>query len=219
LQYTILWTITGYPRTLEPNAEPLDSTIEYFLRTAEKIGSSRIVWRYDPIVITPETGPEWHIQNFSRIAEAIGRNAHRVIVSMMTPYSSVVRRMRNAGIEFDESPLARDDVHEMLVLLPEIARENGVGGIQACCQSGALVPFGIPDGACISASWLNSALGTNIVAQKDTGQRKECLCTHSIDIGAYDTCPRGCIYCYAVKNAKSAAHFLATHNPQLEWLK
>lgn len=39
---------------------------------------------------------------------------------------------------------------------------------------------------------------------KDKGQRKECGCMFSKDIGSYNTCPHGCIYCYANTSWNSA---------------
>jgi len=217
-RFVILWTITGYPKWLEPNCLLLDKAIDAFCETSKRIGIKKIAWRYDPIIITDELTPKWHIDNFTRIAERLAGHTNRIIVSLMTPYRSVLRRFENEGIYFSKSPLERDDVCEMLVQLPQIARKNSIARIQVCCQSGTLAQFNIPDGACIDAQWLSDAFAIEFPAIKDSGQRRNCLCTKSIDIGAYNTCRGGCMYCYAVKNSKKAMQFATQYNPRAEML-
>lgn len=52
----------------------------------------------------------------------------------------------------------------------------------------------IPQGA-IELDENHYALSTQ--RKKDTGQRKLCGCIPAKDIGQYNTCPHGCLYCYA----------------------
>ena len=55
--------------------------------------------------------------------------------------------------------------------------------------------------------------GYKLDARKDPGQRKECRCIESIDIGSYDTCINGCAYCYAVHSPASARKKYEQHDP------
>lgn len=43
-----------------------------------------------------------------------------------------------------------------------------------------------------------------IVIKKDKGQRKECGCVESKDIGMYNTCLNGCVYCCANTSPQAA---------------
>ncbi len=201
-----LWTITGYSAPMEKYPVSIGRSLEWFQKFSDRIGADRMALRYDPIIITDEYTSDWHRKNFEKISSELKGYTSRVIVSLMTPYSSAVRRMKNAGIDFETEPMKNPDVREMLKNIMEIAESNEQK-IQSCSMAGELANLGIPDGACIDSDWLSKSSGKNLPYIKDSGQRKNCLCTKSIDIGAYDTCPRGCLYCYAVKNFVRAEKF------------
>ena len=64
--------------------------------------------------------------------------------------------------------------------------------------------LGVGRAACIDPAWLNAALGLDLPAGRDPGQRAACNCAPSRDIGAYDTCDFGCAYCYATSSPDRA---------------
>jgi len=200
----ILWTVTGYPKILEPMAPPLQSIIRSFRETADSLGKGHIVWRYDPIILNDLFTAEWHIENFSHLASALEGSAERVIISLMTPYRTVLKRFGDRGVRYDEPGYeAGGEQLSFLSRLSLISRDHGMT-VQACCHRGALLPHGIADGACIDAAYMSSRLGLELSAGRDPGQRKGCLCAKSIDIGAYECCPRNCLYCYATRSPEKS---------------
>ena len=69
--------------------------------------------------------------------------------------------------------------------------------IQTCAEKIDLSEYGITHGACIDREYIEHLLGCRLRAGKDHGQRPECRCMESVEIGSYHTCRNGCRYCYA----------------------
>ena len=51
--YYFLLTLTGYPRLLEPGVPRRRGRDRFFRELAGRIGRRRVVWRYDPVLYTP----------------------------------------------------------------------------------------------------------------------------------------------------------------------
>ena len=67
----------------------------------------------------------------------------------------------------------------------------------ACAEPRDLGAWGLPAAACVDAELIGRLFGLILPAIKDRGQRRECRCAPSVDLGAYGSCRHGCRYCYA----------------------
>ena len=211
IPFSFLWTITAYPKELEPNGVGLERGIETFIQVAERVGKNRMAVRYDPIIISKKFTPEWHFKVFSKIVRKLKNYTSRIIISILTPYPTVMSRLKRIDETIVTNPLDRDDVRELLVGMSKIAKQNDIP-ISACSMGGAMKEMGIEDAPCIDPVWLSNGLGIKVKYKKDKGQRHNCLCTESIDIGSYDTCPRMCMYCYAFKSRRRVLRNFLKHD-------
>ena len=91
--YYFQFTLNDYPRSLEPNVPPFNARIETFKDLSSRVGSSRVVWRYDPIIISNFTDFTFHREKFSWIAEELKDKTQRVVVSIVDFYRKTERRL------------------------------------------------------------------------------------------------------------------------------
>jgi len=80
-KYYFLYTVMNNPRALDPSVRGLDRATATFREVARRIGPERVVWRYDPIVVTDRTDPEFHLAQFARIRDRLDAATRRCVVS------------------------------------------------------------------------------------------------------------------------------------------
>lgn len=212
--YLFQVTLLDYPRWLEERTPPVDAAVETFRVLAARIGAAHVIWRYDPLVVTRSLDAGYHRQAFARIAAALEGRTERVVVSIVDDYAKTRRRLGQLG---DETPLAKETVLDdpaLAELMRDLAGLAGRHGmeIQSCAETLDLRPYGIQPGKCIDNVLLNRLFGLDIAAVKDPSQRTQCGCVVSKDIGMYNSCPFGCLYCYATGSFDAARERHAGHD-------
>ncbi len=206
--YYFQFTLTGYGRDIEPNVpDKKQVLIPSFRDLAAKIGKKRVIWRYDPIFFSNKYTPEYHLQCFAALAAELKDSTECCVISFMDSY----RNTRRNEKQLDAVNLNADELYTFVKCLAEIASKNGLK-LQTCAEAMDFKEFGITPSACIDKTLIEDIGGFKLNVKKDNGQRAECGCAASVDIGAYNTCPGGCLYCYANYNAPLVQTNIAVHN-------
>ncbi len=214
-RYIFQYTVVGYGRPLETHNPSLQSALRTFRTVAERIGPERVVWRYDPIVISSDTPPEYHVQQFEAIARALAGYTQRCKYSFVDLYSKTRRNLaqltQTHGITFYE--LAPAERCLLLAQLADVAQTYGIA-LQSCCEADHEAIPAIQAGGCIDLNDLRAITGDSTLDLKPRPTRALCNCAESTDIGAYDMCLFGCTYCYATRARPAALERHAMHDPE-----
>lgn len=222
IPFVLHYTITALPRALERSVIDPARAVADIRALAEEYGPRAVVWRYDPIVFSDLTPADFHLETFARLAASLAGAVDEVVISFAQIYKKTARNLDAAARVDGFRWFDPDDgtKHALTARLVEIATGHGMA--LSVCSQAVQVVAGARAAACIDARRLEEvARGWGLlraVAAKVKGNRPGCLCHESRDIGAYDSCPHGCAYCYAVGSRALAKRRHAGHDPQAEFL-
>ncbi len=208
--YYFQFTLTPYGKQTEKGLPSKEDLINTFIELSERIGKKRLVWRYDPIIISDIYTLDYHTERFSYMAKKLSSYTERCVISFVDSYKNVTTRMG----QDPAYKMTKANIYALAEAFSKIAKEQSIE-LFTCAEQIDLVNFGIKHGACIDKDLIEDILGQKINVKKDKNQRKECLCADSIDIGTYNCCANGCSYCYALTSEKAALSNMAKHNPKL----
>lgn len=214
LSFYFHFTVNGYARAIESNNPPLNTVIETFQRTSELISAELTHWRYDPILLSDRTSPEYHLEKFDEISRRLQGYTRRCYFSFTDFYGKTERNIRKVeqgtGSTFVRQPLPEDQ-RRLVHALRDIAAPRGIT-LYACCE-GKLVGDGIAPSKCIDEDTIAMLRPDVWQTMARAPTREDCGCVETADIGAYDTCAFGCAYCYATNSRETAVRRRREHDP------
>ena len=197
--FVVQLTMTGYGRGLEASVPPTDRIVDAAHAIANRYGPRTTVWRYDPILLPTHD----HVEAAGRLGEALRGAVDECVVSFADFYRKTRRNLAKAGFRWeDPDPTGRRRLIRALetAVAPirlTLCTQPGLGGTPARCIDP--IRLGLAD-------------------RPVRGNRPGCACAESRDIGAYDTCPHGCLYCYANASPALAKRRFRAHDPEAEML-
>jgi hypothetical protein len=215
-RYYFHYTLNALPRLLEPRVPTAAEAVATFRDLSRAIGSERIIWRFDPVVVSDVTPEEWIYRNFEGLASQLRGLTSRVVISFADYYAKVARSLGrvtgSTGVRFYDVHCDPARLLRIASRLSEIAHCHSISPV-SCAEKADLAEVGIDRGKCISDELISTIFGIHVDSRKDRYQRKACGCVSSRDIGHYDTCVHGCIYCYATFNGGLSSRNRASHDP------
>ena len=213
-QYYFQFTLNDYVvEGLEPNVPSVTERIDTFKRLADHIGKERVIWRFDPLLLTKRIPIDLLLERIENIGLQLKGYTEKLVLSFIdiSSYRKVQRNLAGLGVrEFSTEEQIR-----FAQGLAELNKELGLE-LATCGELTDLSEYGISHNKCVDDNLMmrlfhdDAELMDFIGAEydlfngwqikkskKDKGQRKACGCVISKDIGAYNTCPHLCRYCYA----------------------
>ncbi len=221
INYYFLYTLNDYEREqIEPFLPPLRKRIESFIELSQKLGKERVIWRYDPLILSESISIDILLDKIAVIADEIKEYTNKLIISFVN--ISCYPSLKKAHRERIPSIMREWEQRECFEFAEKLMHLNKKWGfnIETCREEIDLNRFGIGHSQCINAGLfrkifsydreLMAYLGNTVQGSlshfsplpqlKDPGQPELCLCAISKDIGFYNSCRHGCLYCYAIRH-------------------
>jgi hypothetical protein len=190
--YYFQFTLNPYDKDIEAQLPCKNEILETFKKLSDMIGPSKIIWRYDPVLINKKYTTSFHIDKFSEYAMKLKGYTEKVTFSFIDFYKKITKNIKIAEI----SEISNEEKNIIAENFSRIARESNLR-IDTCAEDVDLSKYNISHARCIDNRLIAKITGHNFIAEKDKSQRPECGCVGSIDIGEYNSCSNGCVYCYA----------------------
>lgn len=218
----------------EAKVPKLESRINSFKELSNRIGRERVVWRFDPLLLTKEISVKELLNRLSYIGEQLHPYTNKLVFSFadISIYKKVQINLKKGNVDYLE--FAEDTMIEFASGLQQLNKRWNLE-LATCAEKFDLEKYNVRHNKCIDDdlmiklfphdSALMNFLGVEFEqlslfadgkvftkrSLKDKGQREACGCIMSKDIGEYNTCPHECVYCYANTSIETAKENYKAH--------
>lgn len=161
IHYYFQVTLNDYVREgFEPNLPSVEERVETFRNLSNLIGKERVIWRFDPLIITPEITPRNLLSRIWKIGNMLKGSTDKLVFSFVDVLS--YRKVQNNLVR-DTNCFTKENVEtaemtagqkletvEGLVRLREIWKEQGWNlSLATCAEDIDLDQYGIEHNRCI----------------------------------------------------------------------
>lgn len=239
----VQFTLNDYVKeNLERGVPSVEARIATFKALVDKLGFGKVIWRFDPLILTDQIGVNDLLDKVKNIGDRLRGYTEKLVFSYadIAAYKKVKANLEHNNIHYREFTEA--DMVDFASGLQELNKSWGYT-LATCGEKIDIEKYGIVHNKCVDDDLmikyfsddakLMDYLGVEIQEadlfagertvikkknNKDKGQRQFCGCITSKDIGQYNTCAHLCEYCYANSSKEAAVHNLQTHrrNPLSE---
>lgn len=219
--YYLQYTLNDYENEgYEPGLPQLNKRIETFKNISKAIGKEKVLWRFDPLLLTDRISVSSLVEKIERVGNEISKYTEKMIFSYadIEGYKKVASNLKKNRIQYKDFDSAQ--MEEIALKISKMAKKWGIK-VATCGEKIDLSSYCIEHNKCIDDELIlrispnDSQLRKFILGEnanqlsifennhtrneclKDKGQRPECKCIPSKDIGSYNTCCHLCVYCYA----------------------
>ena len=226
INYYFLYTVNDYPE-YELHVPTLDKRIQVFKRLSNMLGAQRVIWRFDPLIISDQLNSEELLCRIEKIGQQLKGYTKRLVFSFVDlHYLKVQRNLKKYHARFFD--ISKEEKLEIAEELKKMT-DSWDMDLRSCASPIDFSSLGIRPNKCIDdelmvrlfahdkelmdfLGYQENSIYISRKSLKDKGQRPQCGCIYSKDIGAYNTCPFECIYCYANNDFSKAREFYRKHN-------
>jgi len=168
IHYYFQFTLNDYEKEgFEINLPPLYERIEIFKELSNQIGKEKVIWRYDPIIVTPTLSPSEILKRIAHIGDTLKAYTNHFVFSFIDilNYRKVQHNLVKSTSHFTcqtikNAELTSEQMHQIAEGLANILsywkREGYEISLATCAEYIDLEQYGISHNRCIDSELMKA---------------------------------------------------------------